>query len=82
VTAPSILSMHRTVDDLERMQDERDAALPARTERSHYWHVERKTKRGWKFHAPFYGTKREVARFWSKHFIGNKEFRLRHVLAY
>lgn len=55
-----------------------------KADRSHYWHIERKTKRGnrWVFHSEFFGSKGEAADHWRRFFIGKKTFRLRHLLAY
>jgi hypothetical protein len=89
MTALSIRNMRITMREQEQQRAEDDArryaALSAeeRAEPEHYWHIERRKKRGgWKFYKPFYGTKREVARFWVKCFKGNKEFRLHHMLEY
>jgi hypothetical protein len=89
MTALSIRNMNFTLRDLEQQRAEEDARRYAalsteeKEEREHYWHIERRMKRGgWKHYRPFYGTKREVARFWVKFFKGNKEFRLHHMLEY
>jgi hypothetical protein len=85
----SIRHMRFTMREQEQRRIEEDArryaALSAeeKAEREHYWHIEKKMKRGgWKLHGPFYGTKSEAARFWNKYFRGNKEFRLRHIYEY
>lgn len=52
-------------------------------EETHYWHVERRAKRGkrWIFVRDLIGTKKEAAELWNKFFRG-KGFRLRHMMKY
>lgn len=52
-------------------------------EPSHYWHIERKAKRGnrWIFVRDYQGTKREAAQLFNKFFRG-RGYRLRHLLSY
>lgn len=53
-------------------------------ERTHYWHIQRKARRGsgWKTQGEYYTTKREMARIWIRNFRGKAGYRLRHLLAY
>lgn len=85
MTSPSILGMNQTVALNEQRAEEREKSLPPSSDSQHYWHVERKAKRGnrWLFHAHFYGSKRDVAEYWRKNFQDkSKQFRLRHLLKY
>ena len=90
MTALSIRRMNFTLQALAHIRDQRDAewyaSLPneQRDERSHYWFVKRRAKRGgkWVFVCDFIGTKAETARFWKKHFQGKKDHRLFHQLRY
>lgn len=79
MTLASIIAMNHAMgaDELAT------GTVPPPAERSHYWHIERINKRGvWKFHSEFIGTKAEMAEHWRKHFLGKKNFRLSHEVAY
>ena len=76
----SIIAMNHAIGADDLTSD--SSSVPAR-ERSHYWHIERRNKRGqWKFDGEFIGTKAEVATYWRKFFRGKKNFRLSHEVAY
>ena len=89
--ALSILHMHFTMTEMERIRDiqlaEAYASRPADAETTHYWHIERKAKRkkngktNWIFVKHFYGTKSEAAEMFRKHYQG-QGYRLRHILTY
>jgi len=89
---PSILTMNRTLDELEHIRAISESRLPNMRagERFHYWHIERKSKskrknaRRWIFVAEFSGTKKEAADHFCKHFRNRPPFtyRLKHELAY
>jgi hypothetical protein len=87
----SIRHMNLTLRAQEQEQARQDAqwydrlSAEEKADRSHYWHIERKAKRGnrWILHAEFFGTKKQVADYWRKNFQGkSKQFRLLHLLAY
>lgn len=87
----SIRHMNYTLQVMEHERDIRDAALFAslsdeeKAERTHYWHVERKAKRGknkWIFQREFFGTKADAANFWNRNYRGRKDIRLHHILEY
>lgn len=79
----SIQHMYHAMDEMERVREEQEKEYPASSEAVHYWHVEKRTKRlRWKFHTELFMTKSEVRELWQKHYQGNKQFRLRHLIAY
>lgn len=91
MTALSIRHMRFTLRMREQDQARRDAeayaALPdeVKAEPLHYWHVERKAKRGknkWIFVREFFGSKRDAAGFWARNYQGRSDVRLHHVLEY
>lgn len=83
MTSPSILGMNQTVALLEQLAEDRDKSQPgAGRYEEHYWHIQRKAKRGkrWIFHLEFFGSKAQVADYWRDHFRGKgKGYRLVHV---
>ena len=84
MTALSIRRMNQTLVLMEQLAEDREKSLPAKRDSQHYWHIERKAKRGnrWIHHSEFFGTKSDVADHWRKYFQGKKEFRLVHLLKY
>jgi len=87
----SIRNMNFTLQFMEHERDRKNhewyMSLPAdvRANRSHYWFLERKAKRGkkWIFVRDIVATKSEVAVLFVKHFrTPNRQYRLRHLLAY
>jgi endo-alpha-1,4-polygalactosaminidase (GH114 family) len=90
MSALSIRHMNFTLQRMEHVRAQQDeawfASLPEaeKTERTRYWHVYRKAKRGnkWVFVCEYFGTKAMAARFWVKNFQGKKTYRLRHLLRY
>ena len=90
--ALSILHMHMTMREQERIQAERDAAAYARlteaekAEKLHYWHVERRSKRKvngqyrWIFVRELFATKPEAAKIFIQHY--GPGYRLRHMYSY
>lgn len=89
----SSLSIRRMNFTLQEMEHERArqttkwyASLPEdmKADRTHYWHVERKAKRGrkWIFVCEYFGTKSDVAAFWRKSFMGKAGYRLHHLMSY
>ena len=70
---------------LARREQEGSMLLPdPNREKSHYWHVERKARRGsrWIFVRDLMATKSEAADVWNKRYRGRKDYRLRHKLTY
>lgn len=86
MTALSIRHMNHTLALRETLAEDREQSTPSiKRESQHYWHIQRKAKRGnrWIFHCEFFGSKSDVAEFWRKNFQGrSKQYRLRHLLKY
>lgn len=86
MTALSIRNMHYTM--AHREQAGTMADLDARRERSRYWFIEKRVKRGgkleWSFVRDYIGTKREAADLFVKFYRHNRtgKFRLVHKLSY
>ena len=75
--------------DLKEKQAEeadRRAGVIVNYERSHYWVIERKAKRGkkkWIYVRALQATKKEIAAIFVKHFRNRKDkHRLRHIFSY
>ena len=91
--ALSILHMHMTMREQERIQAERDAAAYARltdaekAETVHYWHIERRAKRkkngkvNWIFVRELFAAKTDAAEIFVKHYRG-RGYRLHHIYSY
>lgn len=73
--------MNYVIGQLELSQA---APVANNRERLHYWHILRKTPKGWKFVCEFTGTKREAADYFCKWFRESErgKFRLKHQVAY
>ena len=86
----AIRHMNFTLQTMAHLKNAEDAAwyasLPEseKANRTHYWHVERKAKRGkkWIFVCQLFATKSEAAEIWAKRFQGRAGYRLRHLLKY
>jgi hypothetical protein len=90
MSALSIRNMNHTLAQMEYIRARKAAgwyaSLPAeeKADRSHYWFVERKSKRNkkeWIFVRDLFATKREAADLFVKHFSGGG-YRLRHIMSY
>lgn len=89
MSALSIRKMNFTLQTMEHIRAEQDTAwylsLPAeeKAEKSHYWHVQRKAKRGkkWIFVRDLQATKREAAEYFKK-YCQPGVHRLHHLLNY
>ncbi len=90
MTALSIREMRFALREREVTQAQQDAVWYAslsdaeKANRSHYWHVERKAKRGqkWIHVTELFATKQRAAEYWNKNFRGRAGFRLRHLHSY
>lgn len=80
----SIRNMNTAMRELEIALEVRVVPSVLSTEKSHYWHVQRKAKRGnkWIFVCEYFGTKSEAAAFWCKSYRGRYGFRLKHLMEY
>lgn len=76
-----IISMNQVIGQFELAQT---APLASNREQLHYWHIQRKTKKGWRFVCEFTGTKHEAADYFCKWFRESERgtFRLKHQVAY
>lgn len=83
MAALSIRSMNITMVFNEQIADAYYQTLKPAPEPIHYWHVERKAKRGkkWLFVSRFYCTKAQMVETWCK-FYRNGSYRLVHMLKY
>jgi len=61
MSALSIRSMHQSQALRERLVEEATRVNFIATEELIYWHIERKTQRGWRYVLDFHGTKQEAA---------------------
>lgn len=91
MSALSIRHMNFSLQALAHIEAQKQtawyASLPAeeRADRSHYWNIERKAKRGnkWIFVRDLQATKTEAAEIFCKHFKNRDvKYRLRHLLSY
>ena len=87
----AIRHMNFTLHEMEQIEAQKSAAWYAsltdaeRSDRSHYWFIERKARRGkgWIYVHDYVGTKSEAAVFFCKHLRDRDDkFRLRHMLIY
>ena len=79
----SIRSMNIALVAREQIADAYYQSMKPVKREVHYWHVERKAKRGkkWIFVSRFYVTKAEMAELWNKYYRGGG-YRLVHMLKY
>lgn len=91
MTALSIRRMNFTLQTMEQIQSKKDAAWYAslsearRNDKTHYWFIERKAKRGnkWIIVRDLQATKSEAAELFVKYFRSRTpKCRLRHILVY
>ena len=85
MTALSVRHQRFTLRERETEQARRDAewfaSLPAeeKPKKYHYWHIEQKTKRSWRWVRDFYGTEEQRAKLWVKQFGTTPNIRLRCI---
>ncbi len=84
MAAPSIRHMNITMVFNEQIADVYHKTLKPARMPTHYWHVERKAKRGkkWIFVSRFYLTKAQMAETWRKYYRESGNYRLVHMLKY
>ena len=86
MAATSIRYMNITMVAREQIADAYYKTLkPVNRAAIHYWHVERKAKRGkkWIFVSRFYCTKAEMAELFCKYYRNDqRSYRLVHMLKY
>lgn len=85
MAAPSIRHMNITLVAREQIADAYYQTLKPVKREIHYWHVERKAKRGkkWIFVARFFVTKAEMAELFCKYYRNDqRSYRLVHMMRY
>lgn len=85
MTALSIRRMNETMVWKEQMVDVFYQTMKPTERVIHYWHVERKAKRGkkWIFVSRFYVTKAEMAELFCKYYRNDeRSYRLVHMMRY
>jgi hypothetical protein len=83
MSALSIRHMNIAIVAKEQLMEEQMKSLPTIKDTIHYWHIERKSKRGkkWIYTGQYFCTKEEMARIWVK-FFRDGNHRLRHMMKY